>query len=90
MAFLPLGNSDLVVSVSIDFPLNSVVDVSFHCTAFDYSLADSASLWDQLGAVLWGICSNAVFLLLLLICRGLFQVENDVYILYCKYQVKPH
>ena len=52
MAFLPLENSDLVVSVSIDFPLNSKVDVPFHCTAFDYSLADWASLWDHLGAVL--------------------------------------
>ena len=31
MAFLPLGNSDhVVVSVSIDFPLNSQRDASFH------------------------------------------------------------
>ena len=31
MAFLPFGNSDqVVVSVSIDFPINSKLDTSFH------------------------------------------------------------
>ena len=35
MAFPPLGNSDhVVVSVSIDFPVNSKQDTSFHCVAF--------------------------------------------------------
>ena len=38
----------------------------------------------------WRISSNVVLVLLLLIFGGLFQVEIDVYILYCKYQVKPH
>ena len=41
MAFPPLGNSDHVdFSVSIDFPLNSQQDASFHCIACDYSHAD--------------------------------------------------
>ena len=40
MAFLALGNSDHVVSVSIDFPINSKQDAPFHCIAYDCSLAD--------------------------------------------------
>ena len=41
MAFPPLGNSDhVVVSVSIDFPINSKRDASFHCICYDYSCAD--------------------------------------------------
>ena len=43
IAFSPLGNSDhVVVSVSIDFPINSKQDAPFHRIAYDYSLAD----WD--------------------------------------------
>ena len=35
MAFPPLGNSDhVVVSVSIDFPINSKHDAPFHCIAY--------------------------------------------------------
>ena len=44
MAFLPLGNSDVVVSVSIDIPSNSQRIAPFHCIAYDYSRAD----WDGL------------------------------------------
>ena len=41
MAFHPLGNSDhVVVSVFIDFPLNSERDAPFHRIAYDYSCAD--------------------------------------------------
>ena len=41
MAFPPLGNSDhVVVSVSIDFPLNSNLDAPFHRIAYNYSRAD--------------------------------------------------
>ena len=48
MAFPPLGNSDhVVVSVSIDFQINSKQDVLFHCVAYVYSCAD----WD-------GLCDN--------------------------------
>ena len=44
MAFPPLGNSDhVVVSVSVDIPINSKQDTPFHCMAYDYSLAD----WDD-------------------------------------------
>ena len=40
MAFSPLGNSDhIVVSVSIDFPINSKQDTPFHRVAYDYSRA---------------------------------------------------
>ena len=42
MAFPPLGNSDhVVVSVSIDFPINSKQDTLFHRMAYDYSCADN-------------------------------------------------
>ena len=40
MAFPPLGNSDHVVSVSIDFPTNSQQDAPFYRIAYDYSRAD--------------------------------------------------
>ena len=40
MAFSPLGNSDVVVIVSIDFPINSKQDAPFHRIAYDYSRAD--------------------------------------------------
>ena len=44
-AFLPLGDCDhVVVSVFIDFPINSKQDGPFHCVAYDYSCAD----WDGL------------------------------------------
>ena len=44
MAFPPLGNCGHVVSVSIDFPLNSQWDASSHHIAYDYSCVD----WDGL------------------------------------------
>ena len=38
-ALFPLRNSDhVVVSVSVDFPLNSKWDALFHCIAYDYFL----------------------------------------------------
>ena len=40
MAFPPLGNSEHVVSLSIDFPTNSQHDAPFHCIAYDYSRTD--------------------------------------------------
>ena len=49
LAFPPLGNSDhVVVSVSIDFPLNSKRDAPFHHIAYDYSRADWDGLPDHL------------------------------------------
>ena len=54
MTFPPLQNSDhVVVSVSIDFPINSKQDASFHCMAYDYSRADWAGLHDHLRDVPW-------------------------------------
>ena len=54
MAFRPLGNPDhVVVSVSIDFPINSKQDTSFHHMAYVYSLADWDDLCDHLRDVPW-------------------------------------
>ena len=54
MAFLPLGNSDyVVVSVSIDFPSNSLHDALFHHIDYDHSRADWDSLCDRLRDVPW-------------------------------------
>ena len=48
MTFRPLGNSNQVVSVSIDFPSNSQQDALCHCIAYDYFRADWNSLCDNL------------------------------------------
>ena len=54
MAFPPLGNSDhVVVSVSIDFPVSSKRNASFHHIAYDYSRADWDGLRDHLRDVPW-------------------------------------
>ena len=54
MAFPPLGNCDhVVVSVSIDFPINSKWDAPFHHIAYDYSHADWDGLCDHLKDVQW-------------------------------------
>ena len=53
-AFPPLGNSDhAVVSVFIDFRINSKQDALFHCITYDYSCADWNGLCDNLGDVSW-------------------------------------
>ena len=48
MAFPPLGSSDHVVSVSVEFPSNAQPDAMFHCTANDYSHAHWDGLHDHL------------------------------------------
>ena len=54
MAFLPLGNSaHVVVSVSIDFPINSKQDSPVHRVAYDHSRADWDGLHDHLRDVPW-------------------------------------
>ena len=54
MAFPPLRNSDhVVVSVSIDLPINSKLDTLFHSIAYDYSHADWDGLCDHLRDVPW-------------------------------------
>ena len=54
MAFPLLRNSDhVVVSVSIDFPINSKRDSRFHCVGYDYSRADWDGLQEHLRDVPW-------------------------------------
>ena len=90
MAFPPLGNSDHVVSVSIDFPINSRWDAPFHCIAYDYSRADWDGLRDHLRDVSWGnIFKLSASAVANEFC-GWVQVGIDVYIPHRKYQVKPH
>ena len=91
MAFPPLENYDhVVVSVSIDFPLNSHWDAPFHHIAYDYSCADWDGLHDHLRDVLW----EDIFKLNASAAAKEFcewvQVGTDVYIPHRKYQVKPH
>ena len=81
MAFPPLGNSDhVVVSVLIDFPLNSKQDVPFYRIVYDYSRAD----WDGPRDHLISDSSAASE-----VCAWI-QVGIDVYIPPRKYQIKPH
>ena len=91
MAFPPLGNSDhVVVSVSIDFPINSKQDTPFHCVAYDYSRADWDGLRNHLRDVPW----EDIFKLGASVAASEFcewvQVGIDVYIPHRKHQVKPH
>ena len=54
MAVPPLGNFDhAVVSVSIDFPINSRQDTLFHRVADEYSRGDWNGLHDHLRDVSW-------------------------------------
>ena len=90
MAFPPLGNSDhVVVSVSIDFPINSKQDTPFHRVAYDYSRADWDGLRDHLRDVPW----EDIFKLSASAAASEFcewvQVGIDVYTPHRKYQVKP-
>ena len=77
MAFPPLGNSDhLLVSVSIDFPVNSKQDAPFHCIAYDYSRADWDGLCDYIREMFHErIFLNSVLLLLLLNFTSGFRVK---------------
>ena len=91
MAFPSLENPDHVVdSVSIDFPKISKRDPPFNCRAYDYSRAD----WDGLREYLRDVSWEDIFKLSASADTSEFyewvQVEIDVYIFYCKYQVKPH
>ena len=91
MAFPPLGNSDhVVVSVSIDFSINSKQDTLFYRMAYDYSHASWVGLHDHLRDVPW----EDIFKLSASVAASEFyewvQVGIDVYIPDRKYQVKPH
>ena len=91
MAFPPLGNSDhVVVSVSIDFPINSNQDTPFHRVAYDYSCADWDGLLDHLRDLPWeDIFKVSASAAASEFCEWV-QVGIDVYIPHRKYQVKPH
>ena len=91
MAFPPLGNSDhVVISVSIDFPINSKQNTLFHHLAYDYSRADWDGLCDHLRDVPWeDIFKLSVSAAAIEFCVWVL-VGIDVYIPHCKYQVKPH
>ena len=85
MAFLPLGNSDVVVSVSTDFLSNSQRDAPFHCIAYDYSCADWDGLCDHLRDVPWeDIFKLAVSAAASEFCEWVWVVV-DVYISHRKY-----
>ena len=90
MAFLPLRNSDHVVSVSIDFLSNSKWDALFNHIVYDYSCADWDSLCDHLRNIPW----EDIFKLSTSAATSVFcewvQVGIDVYISHCKCQVKYH
>ena len=90
VAFPPLGNSDHVASVSIDFPSNSQRDAPFHRIAYDYSHADWDGLRDLLRDAPWeDIFKLGASAAASEFCE-LVQVGIDVYIPLRKYQVKPH
>ena len=90
IAFPPLGNSDHVVSVYIDFPSNSQRDVPFHQIACDYSRGE----WDGLHDHLRDVQSDYIFKLGASAAASEFcewvQVRIYVYIPHRKYQVKFH
>ena len=90
MAFPPLGNSDHVVSVSIDFPSYSKWDAPFHHIAYEYSHADWEGLHDHLRNIPWeDIFKLSASAAASELCESV-QVGIDVYIPHQKYQVKPH
>ena len=91
LVFPPLGNScHVVVSVSIDFPINSKQDTPFHCIAYEYSRADWDGLRDHLRDVPWeDIFKPSASAAASEFCEWA-QVGIDVYIPHRKYQVKPH
>ena len=91
MAFPPLRNSDhVVVSVSIDFPINKKQDTPFHHVVYDYSRADWNGLRDHLRDVPWeDIFKFSASAAASEFCEWV-QVRIDVYIPHRKYQVKPH
>ena len=89
IAFPPIGNSNhVVVSVSIDFPINSKQDTPFHHLASDYSRADWDGLRDHLRDVPW----EDIFKLGASAAASEFcewvQVGINVHISHRKYQVK--
>ena len=88
VAFPPLRNSDyVIVTVSIDFPINSKQDTPFHHVTYDYSHTDWNGLCDHLrdvpreGIFKLGASAASEF------CKWA-EVGIDVYITHQKHQVK--
>ena len=80
----------VVVSVSVDFPINSKQDTLFHRMAYDYSCADWDGLCDHLRDVPWeDIFNLSASAAASEFCEWV-QVGIDAYIPHRKYQVKPH
>ena len=75
MAFPPFRNSDVVISISIDFAIIAKQDALFHGIAYDYSLHDCDGLCDNWRDVYGSISLNSVFLLLLLNFVSGFRLE---------------
>ena len=65
-------------------------DVLFHCKAYDYSCADWVRLCAHLRDVPWEDIFNLSASAAASEFREWVQVGTDVYIPYCKYQVKFH
>ena len=85
-----MGDSDHVVSVSSDFPINSKQDTPFHCVAYNYSHADWDGLCDHLRDVPWeDISKLSASVAASEFCEWV-QVGINVYIPHRKYHVKPH
>ena len=61
MAFPPVGSSEHVVSISIDFLSNSKCDASFHPIAYGCSRANWDSLCDHLRDIPWEDIFKLVF-----------------------------
>ena len=91
MAFPPFRNSDhVVVSVSIDFPINSQQDALFHHVTYDYSCGYWDGAQDHLRDVSWDHIFNVSASTAASEFCEWVQVGIDVYIPHRKYQVKPH
>ena len=89
MVFPTLGNSDHVVSVSTDFPINSKQDVPFHRVTYDHSRADWDGLHDHLRDLPWeDIFKLSESAALVNFVSG-FRLEL-MHIPHRKYQAKPH
>ena len=85
-----MGNSDHVLSVSIDFLSNSKHDLLFHCIAYDYSGTDWKSLCNHLGDVPWEDIFKFSAFATVSEFFDWVQVGIGVYFPHRKYQIKPH
>ena len=92
MVFPPLRNCEhVVLSVSIDFSIDSKWDALFHRIVFDWSHAD----WDSFHDHLRDVLSEDIFKLSVSaatseFCEWIQVGRIDVYNPHHKYQVKPH